>query len=315
MFGHNRNSGISWCRDYGDALHKYESTTDIRGRVEEPKRPLGHRRSVDSYSIRLKGDGSMAVECVLYRTPVVTYYPDGLVELRCGGWYSNTTANFIEEVTNYSARIFNSSLCVSVGGVETRMLKDEAIRITNGRIENLTADKTHSLVRGKSNIVRKQYDEFLKYACALVRLKAEGFLVSEYEETFTKSDTSSPKHYIDMPEGIDRTSYNHFADDVHAFFRLVKTDGEDKHVAHYKAVLAMARAFGRNTWGQGYKMTGCHIDEPTFKRAFDGLVTGYHRSELFVEKERQLGEVKKDPYKKYFEGGWNRLHANKVMES
>ena len=51
-FGQYRNSGISWFRDYGDALHKYENTTDIRGRVEEPKRPLGHRKAVDNYSIR-----------------------------------------------------------------------------------------------------------------------------------------------------------------------------------------------------------------------------------------------------------------------
>ena len=51
MFGYSRNSGISWFRNYGDALHKYENTKDIRGRVKEPMRPLGHRKSVDSYSI------------------------------------------------------------------------------------------------------------------------------------------------------------------------------------------------------------------------------------------------------------------------
>jgi hypothetical protein len=307
-FGYLRNTGISWFRDYGDAFHKYQSTTDIRGRVEEPKRPLGQRKSVDSYSIRLKDDGSMGVECVLWQTPVVTFYPDGLVELRCGGWYSNSTACFIEEVTNYSARIFNGSLCVSVGGAETRMDKESPLQIRNGRFLNMTKDKTHSLVRGASNKVRKQYAEFLSYASALIRLKADGFLVAEYQDNFTKADVGTPKQYADMPEALNRPQYTHFAEDVRKFFALVNSDGEDKHVAHYKAVLALAHSFGRNTWGQGYKLTGCHINEQTLRRAFDGLVVGYHRDELFVEKERQLGEVKRDPYKKYFESGWLRLH-------
>jgi hypothetical protein len=270
---------------------------------------------VDSYSIRLKDDGSMGVECVLYQTPVVTYYPTGLIELRCNGWSSASTVCFIEEVTNFNARIFNGSLCISVGGVETRMQDDTVLRIMDGRIENPTTDKTHSLVRGKSNIVRKQYDEFVKYACALIRLKAEGFLVAEYDDTFEKAPASTPKIYLDMPEALNRTGYTHFADDVRSFFALVKADGEDKHFAYYKAVLAMAKSFGRNTWGQGYKLTGCHINEVMFKKAFDGLVIGYHRDELFVEKQREKGEVKRDPYKKYFEGGWGRVHANKVMGS
>lgn len=313
MFGHNRNSGISWMRDYGDAFHKYQSTTDIRGRVKEPKRPLGYRRSVDSYSIRLKGDGSMGVECVLYQTPVVTFYPTGLVELSKDGWSTISTAYFIEEVTGYSARIFNGSLCVSIGGIETRMT-DEPLRIMNGRIENPKQEITHALVRGKTNIVRKQYADFLKFACALVRLKAEGFVVSEYEETFGKAEPHSARNYVDMPEGLNRPSYTYFEADIPKFFALVRSDGADKHLAHYKAVLAMAHSFGVNTWGQGYKITGCHIDEKTFKRAFDSLVLGFHRDELFIQKHREIGEIKKDPYKKYFEGGWDRLHSNNVRE-
>jgi hypothetical protein len=311
-FGYLRNTGISWMRDYGDAFHKYQSTTDIRGRIEEPKRPLGQRRSIDSYSIRLKDDGSMGVECVLYRTPVVTFYPTGLVELRCGGWYSISTACFIEEVTNYSARIFNGSLCVSIGGVETRMDSEAPLQIQDGRILNPTTDTTHSLIRGASNKVRKQYVEFLSYASALVRLKSEGFLVAEYEDNFTKAETSSAKNYTDMPEALNRPQYTHFAEDVRKFFALVNSDGEDKHVAHYKAVLVLAHSFGRTTWGQGYKVAGCVINEQMLRKGFEGLMTGYHRDELFVEKERAEGEVKRDPYKKYFEGGWERLHAKQV---
>lgn len=311
MFGYSRNSGISWMRDYGDAFHKYQSTDDIRGRVAEPKRPLGQRRSVDMYSIRLKDDGSMGVECVLYKTPVVTFYPTGLVELRNDGWASISTANFIGEVTNYSARIFNGSLCVSVAGVEAR-LDDGVLKIEGGRILNPTADKTHTVIRSKANNVRKQYAEFLKYACALVRLKAEGFTVLEYQEAFGTDEKGGIK---DLPLNMDRAYKTDFPKDVRSFFALANEGGVDKHIAHYKAVLAMSWSYGSNTYGQGYSVTGTHINEASFKRAFDMLVLGYHRDEVLAIKERELGEVKKDPYKKYFESGWDRLHSNNVTSS
>jgi hypothetical protein len=262
------------------------------------------------YSIRLKDDGSMGVECVLYQTPVVTFYPTGLVELRSNGWASASTASFINEVTNYSARIFNGSLCVSVAGVESRV--DEGVlKIEGNRILNLVVDKTHCVIRSEANKVRKQYAEFLKYACALVRLKAEGFLIAEYEETFGRTTNGS---FVGLPEGIGKSYKTNFPDDVHAFFALAKENGEDKYVAHYKAVLSMAWAFGSNTYSGSYTATGTHINEASFKRAFDNLVLGYHRDEVFVERVREEGQVKKDPYGKYFQSGWDRLHANNVSK-
>ena len=315
-FGYSRNSGISWMRDYGDALHKYQTTTDIRGRKEEPMRPLGHRKSVDSYSIRLKGDGSIAVECVLWRTPVATYYPTGLVEIRTNGWSSVSTACFIEELTPYRARIFNGSLCITVEGVEVRMDESQPLQIMGGKILNASRDKTHSLIRGETNKVRKQYAEFLKFACALVRLKADGFMGEEYANTFTKVEVGVgvPRNFKDMPECLDRPQYVHFPDAVRELFALVNSTDEDKHLAHYKATLALAHAFGSNTWN-GTDRTGICVTEKQLKRGFDELVIGYHRDALFIEKEREIGEVKRDTYKKYFESGWARLHSNNVSQT
>lgn len=295
MFGYSRNSGIHWFRDYGDAFHKYQSTKDIRGRVEEPKRPLGQRKSVDMYSIRLRDDGSMGVECVLYKTPVVTYYPTGLVELRINGWSSASTVSFIEEVTGYRSRIFNGSLCVSVGGIETRMSDEQVLQIMDGRILNAVADKTHKVNRAMANKVRSKYVDFVKYASALVRLKGGQFTSEEVESNGALRE-------------VGRSTYNKFPDEVRSLFELIGEQGEDKHVAHYKATVSLARAFGGVTWGNGYQVTGCKIDEQKFKASFDYLVLGYHRDEVFMEVDREEGVVKKDPYRKYYESGWKRLH-------
>lgn len=303
MFGYSRNSGIHWCRDYGDAFHKYQSTTDIRGRVKEPKRPLGQRRSVDMYSIRLRDDGSMGVECVLYKTPVVTFFPTGLVELRSDGWASASTVSFIEEVTGYRSRIFNGSLCVSVGGIETRLEDNQVLQIMDGRIINPTTDKTHKVNRANANNVRKQYEEFVKYATALVRLKAGQFTLEEVENAGFKESLSE----------LGRAHYTKFPESVRNLFALVKADGEDKHVAHYQATVAISRAFGAVSWGRGYSVNGCHIEEKVFKTKFDDLVLGYHRDEVFIETDREEGVVKKDPYRKYYEGGWKRLHSSENL--
>ena len=117
-----------------------------------------------------------------------------------------------------------------------------------------------------------------------------------------------------MPDQISRTYYSDFPKNIHTLFDWIKDDGEDKHLAHYKAVLTIAMNFGSRTYGQGYKHTGSHITDEAFKRAFNGLMLGYHRDEVFGVKEREAGEVKRDPYIKYFEQGWNRLHANNVSD-
>jgi hypothetical protein len=194
------------------------------------------------------------------------------------------------------------------------MDETKPLQIMNGKILNPSRDKAHSLVRGGTNNVRKQYAEFLKFACALVRLKADGFMGEEYANTFTKAGADTTRNFKDMPECLDRPHYVHFPDSVREVFALVRSEGEDKHLAHYKATLALAHAFGSNTWN-GTDRSGICVTEKQLKRGFDGLILGFHRQELFIEKEREVGEVKKDPYKKYFEGGWDRLHSNNVSQT
>ena len=68
----------------------YDNTKPIRGRAEDI-RPIGQRRR-DWELIEMDGD---VVACKLYRTQVVRYYPDGRIGLRCEGWSTPLTADFI----------------------------------------------------------------------------------------------------------------------------------------------------------------------------------------------------------------------------
>ena len=90
MYGHHRNSGIHTLTNYNEAFHKWESTKPIRGRGVDV-RPLGHRRSADQYKIELLPEGGVA--CVLYKTPVVTFFEDGDIRILNDNWNSVSTCN------------------------------------------------------------------------------------------------------------------------------------------------------------------------------------------------------------------------------
>lgn len=298
MFGHNRNSGIHTLSNYNEAHHAWETTKPIRGRKEEI-RPLGHRRNVDQYQIRKNGD---VIECVLYKTPVVSYLPDGRIVLKDDGWKSVSTAYFIEEVLGIRARIFNKELNVSFGGGEYPVL-DNGFQIAwvNGNLTplNPTAIKVHGIDRKKTNNVRAKYKDFTTYMSGMLKLRAGGVVTSEELKVSGVSDRA-----LDL----DREYSQKFPEYVQAFFGLVNDTNPDSQTASwYQATLALARSFGR--WS--YKADGIAIssDHSKLMRKFDELVIGFNRDECLASRELSLGEVKRDSYAKYFSSGWKRLHS------
>ena len=296
MFGHNRNSGIHTLVNYNEAHHAWETTKPIRGRKEDV-RPLGHRRCVDQYTIRKNGD---VMECVLYKTPVVSYLPDGQIVIKDDGWKSVSTAYFIEEVLGIQARIFNHELNVSFHGGEYPVLTDglHLGRDTNGLLMPLNAQaiKIHAIDRKGANNVRARYKDFNTYMMGMLKLRANDVVTAE-EMNMAGLGVG----------GLDRTYSVKFPEQVQAFFALVNDRNPETQTASwYHATLTLVRAFGR--WS--YKVDGHVIPQDATKiaRKFDELVLGFNRDEALTSRELSLGEVKRDNYAKYFSGGWKRLH-------
>ena len=90
MFGTN-NRDVPRLLDYAEAVAHEASIKPIRNRSPEIK-PIGDRRNQHKI-IRKNPDGSIA--CRLYRTDVVTFHPDGRIEVRWGGYVTQTTRSFI----------------------------------------------------------------------------------------------------------------------------------------------------------------------------------------------------------------------------
>lgn len=318
MFGYARNSGVHWLRDYGDALHKYESTTDIRGRTEEPKRPLGHRKSTDQYSIRKEDDGTIA--CVLYRSPVVRFKPDGDIIVRDFSYPTVSTCYFIDEVLGgrVSARLFNGSICIRVGGVESRLASDTDLVLRKNEEGalypvNPTTDTTHHIVRGMPNKVRKEFTPFLEYCKNMLKLRDKGeFMLEEYNQVFKKTEdiTKTYKLYLDCPEGIGEVNNMTFAQDMKLVVDYMRdTNEETQHLSYYKALLGFARSFGRNVWGtQGYETAGYWITYASIEKAVREIAMGVNRDKVFQTIEIPTGVIVRDRYADYFRGGWDKYH-------
>ena len=313
MFGYSRNSGISWFRNYGDALHKYENTKDIRGRTEEPKRPLGHRKNTDMYSIVKLENGD--IQCVLYRLPVVTFHVDNTVTVEHGGWASQTTANFIPEVIGDGsyARVFNNRLCLYLHGNEYFIPKEGGLKLAknyqdNWEVLNAPNNVIHHINRKASKQVVAKYEEFFKYLERMRKLRHDGeravFTEEEYVQTFgmqdgigciRRSDCMLTPNY----EGAHIPRARQFLEDT----------SETQHESYYKLMLMLVNTVSWIDWhSQQRRMKPVHWEQA--KNELKNFIWGLHRDKVFKEVPVPVGSVKRDTYGRFFESGWNAYHAN-----
>jgi len=318
MFGYSRNSGISWFRDYGDALHKYESTTDIRGRKEEPKRPLGHRKSVDMYSIVKLDNGD--IQCVLYQTPVVTFHTDNTVSIKDGSWASQTTAHFIPEVMggDVYARVFNSKLCLTVCG-EEYFLPKEGLKLSktdmgNWRVDNPPNNVIHHINRKASQLVLTKYEDFFSYLERMMKLRFDGerAVFSEEEYVHTFGELKDGTNYLGRNDCVLNTAYQ--GTHLGKFKEYITDTSEAQHMSYYKAMLTLVNTVAWIDWhSQERRMKRVH-----WEKAFTELknfVWGLHRDEVFKEVPVADGVVKRDAYGRFFNGGWQAYHELTLLSS
>jgi hypothetical protein len=318
MFGYARNSGIHWLRNYGDALHKYESTTDIRGRTEEPKRPLGHRKSVDMYSIVKLDNGD--IQCVLYKTPVVTFHTDNTVTIKDESWASQTTANFIPEVMggDVYARVFDAKICLTVCGDDYFLPRGSSLKLSktehgNWQVDNPPNIVIHHINRKESKQVLTKYKDFFSYLERMQKLRFDGekavFSEEEYVQTFGKREDGN---YINRTDCVLGSSH----EGIHLvkFKEYISDTSEAQHVSYYKAMLILVNTVAWVDW---------HTEERRMKQMHwvravneaQRAIWGYHRDEVFKEVPVAKGVVKKDAYEHFFRGGWERYHENKAVNA
>lgn len=168
-----RNIKRFW--SYAEAKSWHDMTKPIRGRKPEI-RPLGERRDVDTYSIRMNGDD---VECVLYQTPVITFKPDDTVVVWMDKWNSVSTRQFIHQMLGINANGSGNSTVLTLRNGEKHVLsatEKMTFRKTAGGSWVPTETRVlhgYKMDREKANIVKAAYKPFYTYINSLIKLRMQ----------------------------------------------------------------------------------------------------------------------------------------------
>ena len=166
--------------NYTDALARYEDAKPIRGRLPEV-RPLGERRDVDTYQIRKNGE---EIELVLYKTPVITFEPNGEVVLCVSTYSTVSTHQFIHRVLGIGTSGLRGKTLLNINGNKLVLSDGEKLRLKleGGNWHPLNASTQYGWKLNRKAItnVRNIYADFYKYLKGFVNLRTEKAKMSSW---------------------------------------------------------------------------------------------------------------------------------------
>lgn len=252
---------VAVVQDYARALKLHDDTKPLRGRSPEI-RPLGNRRDADTYWIRKKGD---AIELVLYKTPVITFEPDGEVVLFVDNYNSVSTHQFLSHVLGISAGGVRRTTVLTINNSKYTLAGQDKLRLRreeggNWHVINPTQQWTWRLDRKAVTNVRSKYGEFYAYLKGFVNLRTESITEntwnprmfdgihveqSEFKSVFGSMTSVRSYAYMDKvgKQHLNWTNVRaeQYKASSNAFEVLIRPDQpeEGKHTNFYKAALLL----------------------------------------------------------------------------
>jgi len=280
-------------RTYEEALSHLESTKPIRGKGSNAgKIALGYRHRTAEFYIEMNADKS--IDCMCYRTPVVSFKPDGNIVVQSGGWASITTCMFIEEVLGISSKVRDCSIVVSFNGGEFKVDNELCLKRVDGRLTALNQKPTyvHRVNRKQANIVRKEYAEFNSYLKGFLKLREGGIILdTEYINLFG-ADNKRGGHTVKAEMPVDVALRDEAQ--VQKLIDLMQSKDPQKM---YEASLRIIKQFGHRSYWQNM---GFSMQPASIKRAMDNLIFAKHKDVIFDKEEVPVGTIKKDSWSHLF---------------
>ena len=311
-FGQWRNSGIPKIDNYEQALKLWTDTLPIRRRKTDD-RPLGHRRN--TWYLINKGEDDK-IECKMYGTPLVTFHKDGRVEISNYAYNTTSTPNFIWDVTRseINAYVFDHSVVIGTkDGLEQRLGRGGSLVLKRGDNGNYhfldhKPEVTHTINRANAKAIRAKHVDFMQYVDNMAKLRGT--------EPYTRNELQNQlgNELYNMDLGRMRYINHHHSDadaiidNIKKFKAWVTASDEDRFENYYKAMLIMAHSFGKYDWhNNGFVL---HID--SMLRDFDKVLMGLYRDEYFDANTTPNGCAKRDTYRAYYTGVWDKYNSVKV---
>ena len=293
MYGQQRNTGIVHLRTYEEALSHLENTKPIRGTgANAGKISLGYRHRVAEFYLEMNEDKS--IDCMCYRTAVVSFKPDGNIVIQNGGWSSITTCMFIEEVLGIRSMIRDSTVVVSFNGGEFKVANELCLKRVDGRLTALNQEPSvvHRVNRKQANIVRKEYAEFTKFFTGMMKLREDGLILDDEYIALFGADEGRGGHTVKAQMPNDVALRNEFEVDM-IIGMMQSKDPQDMYVASLRIV----KQFGARSY---WKNMGFRMSPASVKKAMDNLIFAKHKDTIFDVEEVPVGTIKKDAWKHLF---------------
>ncbi len=300
---------------YQEALKIHDSIKPLRGRAIEI-RPLGNRRDADTYHIRKNGD---AIELVLYKTPVITFMPDGDVVLFIDGYNSVSTHQFIDHVLNIRAQGARRTTVLTINGQKYTIADKEKLRLRledgNWHVINPTAQWGWKLNRKEITNVRTKYSEFYKYLKGFVNLRSESITEStwnprtydgihveqsEFKSVFERMVHIREYAYMDK-RGKQHLNWTNvkpeqYEQSAKAFEYLIRPDQpeEGKHTNFYKAALALIAKVDTDT--MDIRTDEVNVRSKHIVPLLDDVLFMLYANQVLVRYQLPMGKVSSGIY-------------------
>jgi hypothetical protein len=316
-------------RSYARAKQIHDGITPIRGNPNNV-RPLGNRRDWHTYSVRVTGDD---VEFVLYKTPVVTYKPDGIIEIRSGGWDSISTRQFIEQVLGINCYGRRGKSIVEVKGLPLVLGPDDVIRVradANGYIvlaQDRPTIRGYRINRAASNNVRARYKDFYDYLKGFVGVRSAPVTLRYGRVTecvsFSVQEAADMLGTVQERSGspmINREPFAHILQrpsEVYPHWRklnqldvlypegctwFTELIGSGDHQKFYKAAMALLLLeTGTMLADDGRLSVVFNVESSKLLTMLDSILMRWHADEVLVLETLADGKLPNPKYEKWFD--------------
>ena len=317
---------------YPEAKKIHDNTKPIRGRSPEI-RPLGNRRDADSYWVRMDGED---VVFMLYKSPVITYKPDGGVVLTPDTYSTVSTHQFFARVLGVGANASRQHSVITlhdnkrytVRGKDTLTLKLD--KSGNWQcVEGAKAQFSWHLDRREATNVRNRYKEFRTYFKGMVNLRTEDVKPNYHYEPIACVNVSltelqnafgvekpegdgfhrnnDPDHIIGHMQWMHDQPQRHYnygtqrageyAEGMAQFMELIKSDqAEDTKHSNFYKGALAVLLSGDRMYQRGQDDNTYLVKAKPIVKALDTVLLKAHAREVLVRKELPLGSVSKGAY-------------------
>ena len=319
-------------RSYKDAEAFYENTKPIRGRGDQ-HRPLGARKDIDrfymvkSHNALAPDDTPPTYQCFLYRTPLVTFYPDGRVVLDIGTNYkpSISDAYFFYFLLGQRAQMRDRAVVVQFGDKKVAFnTKHHSAVLHHDEYGQLVPEERvimgYKINRKEANNVRREYGAFYRWVKAAVSLRQDDghirIAAREMMEVVPTQEVDG--HVVEFLGVTDAHQHHSFKNSdgqikqikIRQCKRIVELAGSSDETDYYKALLFIVFQHGRHAWFYSTwdKTRVKHVDLDKFNfsipassipKAIDHLLFSHHANKVLQMLPLEGGQLPNKLYEQW----------------